>query len=198
LKKGHAGPGKVILINGVTGTLGYAAVTIALDLGCTKILGIGRNKARLVEVKNLSHTGRVATFSTEDGGDELKWISEQTNGLGPDMLYDCLGNGDDTNSTNRLVGALKKGGRAILAAGGADGQISQHYSEAMSRDVAVLGTMWFDSAEVDELIALVDAGVIDLSFLRHKFFPLEMVNDAFQFVGSRPGGALNVVVQPQN
>jgi threonine dehydrogenase-like Zn-dependent dehydrogenase len=56
--------------------------------------------------------------------------------------------------------------------------------------------MWFNSAEVDELIALVDAGVINLSFLRHKFFPLEKVNQAFEFVGSRPGGAISIVVQP--
>jgi threonine dehydrogenase-like Zn-dependent dehydrogenase len=66
----------------------------------------------------------------------------------------------------------------------------------VSHDVAVLGTMWFNSAEVDELIALVDAGVINLSFLRHKFFPLEKVNQAFEFVGSRPGGAISIVVQP--
>ena len=64
LRKGNAGPGMTLVINGVTGTLGYAAVAIALGLGCTKILGIGRNKERLEEVKNLSSTGRVVVFSS--------------------------------------------------------------------------------------------------------------------------------------
>ena len=91
---------------------------------------------------------------------------------------------------------MKQGGKAILAAGGAEGKISQSYMDMMMHDVAVIGTTWFNSADVDELIALVDAGVVDLSFLRHKFFPLEKVNDALEFVGNRPGGAVNVIVQP--
>ncbi|TGO42608.1 hypothetical protein BHYA_0006g00080 [Botrytis hyacinthi] len=180
LKKANIGPGKVLLINGVTGTLGYAAVAIALGFGCTKILGIGRNKDRLKELEGLSPNGRICTISSEDAN----------------ALYDCLGNGGDANTTSILVNTLKKGGRAVLAAGGAEGQIPQGYLEAMSRDVAVLGTLWFNSAEIEELIALIDAGVIDFSFLRHEFFPLRKVNEAFKFVGDRPGGAVNVVVQP--
>lgn len=195
LKKAEIGPGKTLLINGVTGTLGYAAVAIALGLGCTRILGIGRNKERLAEVQGLSSNGRVRTISSEDGKDVAAWISEQTDGKGADAFYDCLGNGGDANATSALVGSVKRGGRTVLAAGGAEGKIVQSYLEAMSRDVAVLGTMWFSNAEVDELIALIDAGVIDLSFLRHELFPLAKVNEAFEMVGDRPGGAVNVVVQ---
>lgn len=196
LKKAHVGPGKTLLINGVTGTLGYAAVAIALGLGCTRILGIGRNKERLVELETLSSNGRVQTKSSEDESDVVAWIQQQTNGLGPDALYDCLGNGGDANATSTLVGTLKKGGRAVLAAGGAEGRIEQNYLECMGRDVAVLGTLWFTSGEIDELIALMDAGVVDFSFLRHEVFSLERVNDAFERVGGRPGGAVNVVIQP--
>lgn len=195
LKKAEMGPGKTLLINGVTGTLGYAAVAIALGMGCTRILGIGRNKERLAEVEGLCPKGRVRTISSEDGGDVAAWISEQTSGLGPDALYDCLGNGGDAEMTGKLVNTVKRGGKAVLAAGGAEGNIVQSYLEAMFREVAVLGTFWFNSGEVDELIALVDAGVIDLSFLRHELFPLEKVNEAFEMVGNRPGGAVNVVVQ---
>lgn len=196
LKKAQIGPGKVLLINGVTGTLGYAAVAIALGLGCTRILGIGRNKERLAELEGLSSNGRVRTISSDDGPDVVAWIQQQTDGLGPDALYDCLGNGGDANATSALIGTVKRGGRAVLAAGGTEGQIAQTYLETMSRDVAVLGTLWFTSGEVDELISLIDAGVVDFSFLRPKFFTLEKVNEAFKFVGSRPGGATNVVVQP--
>ena len=84
----------------------------------------------------------------------------------------------------------------MLAAGGSEGDIIQNCLKAMSHDVAVLGTMWFTSAEADELIAMIDAGVIDFSFLRHEFFPLGEVNKACGLVGKRPGGAVNVVVQP--
>ncbi|KAH7417954.1 chaperonin 10-like protein [Cadophora sp. MPI-SDFR-AT-0126] len=198
LKKAQIGPGKVLLVNGVTGTLGYAAVAIGLGLGCTRILGIGRNKERLAQLEGFCPNRRIRTISSEGGADVPAWIREQTNGLGPDALYDCLGNGGDANATSALIGSVKRGGRAVLAAGGAEGEIVQTYLEAMSHDVAVLGTLWFTSGEVDELIALIDAGVIDLSFLHHELFPLEKVNEEFEFVGDRPGGAVNVVVQPSN
>lgn len=197
LKKANVGPGKTLLINGVTGTLGYGAVAIGLGLGCIKILGIGRNRERLTEVEGLSPQGRVVVCSSEDEGDIAEWVKHQTNGLGPDALYDCLGVGGDASTTSNLVGYVKQGGRVILAAGGAEGNIGgQPYFEVMMHNVAVLGTIWFNSAELDEMIALIDAGVIDVSFLRHKFFSLDEVNEAFSTVGARPGGAVNVVVQP--
>ncbi|MEU3618043.1 hypothetical protein ABZ725_37870 [Streptomyces sp. NPDC006872] len=52
--------------------------------------------------------------------------------------------------------------------------------------------------EVLEIIAMIGAGVIDLSFLeRRRFaFALSEVNEAFELVGSRPGGFVNAVVLP--
>lgn len=49
---------------------------------------------------------------------------------------------------------------------------------------------------MDELVALIGSGVVDLSFLQIKPFPLDQVNEAFAFAGDRPGGFVNVVVQP--
>ncbi|KAG9246771.1 hypothetical protein BJ878DRAFT_416220, partial [Calycina marina] len=63
LKKAIVGPGKTLLINGATGISGYAAVAIALGLGCTKTSGIRRNKIHLAVVGDLSKSGRVVTVS---------------------------------------------------------------------------------------------------------------------------------------
>ncbi|THV45842.1 hypothetical protein BGAL_0445g00050 [Botrytis galanthina] len=197
LKKCGMGPGKTLLINGVTGTLGYAAVAIALGFGCTKILGIGRNKERLAEIEGMATKGRIVVRSSEDEGDLVQWIKEQTNGLGPDGLYDCLGNGGDSDGTSKLISSLNRGGRVALAAGGVPGEITNTYGKWMVHDVSVNGTLWFTSEEIDECIELIGAGVIDFSFLKHKLFSLDEVNDAFKTVGDRPGGAINVIVQPQ-
>lgn len=197
LKRVDTGPGKTLLINGVTGTLGYAAVAIALGLGCTKILGIGRNAERLAEVAGMGNGKRVFTRSSEDEGDIAEWIREKTGGLGPDVLYDCLGVGGDANGTMKLISTVKVGGKAILAAGGAEGDLSQTYEEAMTHQVAIIGSNWFTGDHIEDLVDLIDAGVIDFSFLKHEFFSLDQVNEAFKFVGDRPGGAVNVVVQPQ-
>ncbi|KZF12596.1 hypothetical protein A2J03_17590 [Rhodococcus sp. EPR-157] len=196
LRRGAFGPGQTLLVNGVTGTLGVAAVAIALGMGATKILGVGRNPELLEQVSRLA-PGRVETASSEDGTDVVEWALERTHGRGVDVMYDCLGVGGDGNSTNALMAAVKTAGHAVLAAGGVDIDIVQPYLDVLGRDVPVLGSNWFSPGEIDEMIAMIAAGVIDLSILENREFALTDVNDAFDFVGSRPGGFINVVVVPE-
>jgi threonine dehydrogenase-like Zn-dependent dehydrogenase len=195
LKLAGVGAASTVLINGVTGTLGYAAVAIALGLGATKILGIGRNPERLEDVNSMSNK-RVEVASSEEEKDIPAWVKSRTGGLGPDVMIDCLGVGGSADTTKQLIKCVKTGGKAILVAGGAEGDVNQSYMEAMSRSVSIVGSTWFTTGEMDDLVALVDAGVIDFSFLEHKRFSLDDVNEAIAFVGDRPGGAVNVVVKP--
>lgn len=195
LSKANLGPGKTVLINGVTGTLGIGGTLISLGFGAIKVLGIGRNPERLKEAADLSP--RVLTKSSEDGDDLVKWVLEQTGGLGVDVMYDCLGVGGGANTTQTLIrGAIKRGGVAVLAAGAADGEIGGSYTEFMQREVSILGSMWFTDGEVDEMIALIDAGVIDVSKYETKPFSLKDVNKAIEYVGDRPGGFTNVIIKP--
>ena len=49
MRKAEAGPGKTILINGLSGTLGLGATLCALGRGVTRILGTARDKKRVGE-----------------------------------------------------------------------------------------------------------------------------------------------------
>nr|WP_255410386.1 alcohol dehydrogenase catalytic domain-containing protein [Cryobacterium sp. N19] len=88
LKKVGVGPGKTVLINGVTGTLGLAAVAIALGMGATTILGIGRNRDVMHRIEQLA-PGRISTHSSEDNIDLVAWAQDATGGDGVDALFDC-------------------------------------------------------------------------------------------------------------
>ncbi|GAA5862321.1 hypothetical protein JCM8547_007603 [Rhodosporidiobolus lusitaniae] len=186
LKQSGLAPGKTVLVNGVTGTLGVAAVAIALGMGATKILGLGRNQERLEQVEKLSPQ-RVKTRSSEDEGSLADWVKEQTGGAGVDLVYDCLGFGGSAESTSALFQqAVKTGGSIVLAAGGAEGDITASYSHWQMSDSPIRGSNWFSDDEIDELIALVAAGVVDFSHLKPKRFSLDEVNEAFKYVGDRP------------
>lgn len=198
LRKGGVGPASTVVINGATGTLGYAAVAIALGFGATKILGIGRNPDRLKQVASLGSDKRIVVASSEEEKDMAAWVKKNTNGLGPDVLIDCLGVGGDADTTMNLIRSVKRGGKAILVAGGAQGQVSQTYTEAMMHEVAIIGSTWFQTGEIDDMVTMIDAGIIDFSFLEHKSFSLDEANEAIKFVGDRPGGAVNVLVKPGN
>lgn len=195
LRKAGLGPGQTVLINGVTGTLGVAAVAIALGMGATRILGVGRNREVLARVRELS-PNRVATISSEDGVDLVEWAREHTGGEGVDVVYDCLGVGGDAHGTSQLLRAARSGGRAVLVAGGVAGDVAQTYMDVLMHDVQVMGSQWFSAADADQMIGMIGAGVIDLSFLEHRTFALPEVNEAIERVGSRPGGFENVVVMP--
>ena len=54
LRKAGAGPGRTVLIDGISGTLGLGACLIALGLGVTRILGTGRNPDLLADVKAIA------------------------------------------------------------------------------------------------------------------------------------------------
>lgn len=195
LRKSGLGPGQTLLINGVTGTLGVAAVAIALGMGATRILGVGRNREVLERVRELA-PNRVFTVSSEDGLDLVEWAREHTGGHGVDVMYDCLGVGGDAHGTSRLLRAARSGGRAVLVAGGVLGDVAQTYMDLLMFDVHVMGSQWFTAGDADQMIAMIGAGVIDLSFLEHRTFALPEVNEAIELVGSRPGGFQNVVVMP--
>ena len=64
MKKLGVGPGQTFLVNGISGMLGLNAVMLALAMGATRILGIGRNKALLDRVKALSRNASKSTRST--------------------------------------------------------------------------------------------------------------------------------------
>jgi alcohol dehydrogenase len=106
-------------------------------------------------------------------------------------MYECLGSGD-SDGTNTLLAAIEPGQCAVVV-GGADCEVKQSYCDVLMRDLHVLGSFWFSSAEIDQMIIMIAAGIIDLSFLEHRRFDLAEVNDALKLVGSRPGGFVNVV-----
>jgi threonine dehydrogenase-like Zn-dependent dehydrogenase len=89
-------------------------------------------------------------------------------------------------------------GKVILLAEGAEEEVSQTYIEAMMHEVAIIGSTWFRTGEIDDLVAMMDAGLIDFSFLQHKSFGLDEANEAIKFVGDTPGGSVNVLVKPGN
>lgn len=186
--------GGTLLINGVTGTLGVQAVQLALGMGARKILGVGRNKTTMKRIEALGQ-GRIETMSAADG-DVAKWVMDRTNGLGAEVMYDCLGHGGDVETTNTAVKAMMFGGKAMLVAGGVSGQVKIDYLDVLNYDRQVNGSFWITDGELDDLIELVANGLVDISAWETEAFPLEKVNDAYRYVAGRPGGFVNVVVNP--
>ena len=193
LKAGGMAPGKWVLVNGVTGTLGVGTVQLALAMGATRILGIGRNRDVMARLEALA-PGRVHCVAL---GDQPipDWVKGLTEGVGAEILIDCQGAGASVDVTNECIQSLQRGGRGLFV-GATVGDAKANYLWLLLTTIQFGGSVWFTTDEGREMAELAGQGVLDLSSLETKAFPLDQINEAFALVIQRLGGFTNVVVTP--
>jgi len=200
MKKLGVGPGKTFLVNGASGMLGLNAVMLALAIGTTKILGIGRNKALLNRVKALSPQ-RIEVYAVDESApvglaDPLvAWAKSLTESYGVDCSLDCLPPGASADAFMRPLYTLRRGGRAATV-GGVSETVSLNAFWLMTNRIGLQGSVWFTTGEGEDMAAMVAGGTLDVSPLEHRIFPLSQVNDAMAALNDRNGGFTNFIVDP--
>lgn len=193
LLKAKITPGKSVLINGISGTLGISAALLAPAMGLTHVYGTGRDRQLLKRVDELA-PGRFKLHSLEDGPVD-EWINEVTHGYGVDVSIDALGPGSPHETFQAGMRALARGGTAVTI-GGIRGEVPIDIHRMMAQRQQLIGSGWFTTAESTQLAELVKAGLLDLSPLEHQVFPLEEVNDALSGIAKRNGGFSNFIIKP--
>ncbi len=210
MKKIGAGPGQSLLINGISGQLGLNAASLALAMGATKILGTGRNQSLLDRVKALAPE-RIAVFSVTDapsqpssvsaggtrgGADPLvSWAKTATDGHGVDGMIDCLPPGAPASAMMRALFCLRRGGRAVNV-GAVMEALPINAFWMMTNRIGLQGSVWFTTAEGEDMAAMAAAGTLDLSILEHRVSPLSEVNEVLAGTDDRNGGFTNFVIDP--
>jgi alcohol dehydrogenase len=195
LRFGGVGAGSWLGINGITGTLGVGATLLALAMGATRILGFGRNREVLAQVKALA-PARIDTMALGDHP-LADWLRERTDGLGVDVLLDCTGRGAAASTALDALDGVKRGGVAINI-GALSEPLPLNAMKFMNSRLQYRGSNWFTTGEAQIMAEMVGVGIFDLSKIVDHPFPLERVNDALAFVRDRPGGFVNVVVNPDH
>jgi alcohol dehydrogenase len=193
LKKADAGPGRTIIINGGSGTLGLGAVLIALGRGVTRIFITGRNMALLDRVKALA-PARIDIL--EIGKATIaERVRAATGGIGADILIDCLGPGSPAATMIDAIYALRRGARAINC-GGMGEKVAMDVHWMMDEQIEFIGSNWFSPGDGQDLAEMARAGTLDLSVFEHRVTKLAQVNDALAAIPNRNGGFTNIVVVP--
>jgi D-arabinose 1-dehydrogenase-like Zn-dependent alcohol dehydrogenase len=192
LRKAGAGAGTSVLISGATGTLGLGAVQLARAMGATKIFGLARDEKKLQEVAALD-LQRIHVLPV---GDQSigEWVREHTEGLGADIFIDAVGPGAPHTLSLECIDALRRGGR-MVSIGGMSEPLPLEMFRLMCFQISVIGSLWFDVAEGQDMAEMAEAGTLDLSVLDHKSYPLDRINDALDAIEARHGGFTNVVIR---
>jgi alcohol dehydrogenase len=193
LRMGGVTAGSWVGINGITGTLGVGATLLALGMGATRILGLGRNREVLAQVKALA-PARIDTLAL---GDQpiADWLRERTDGLGVDVVLDCSGRAASAGTALDAIGGLKRGGVAVTI-GALSEPLPLNAMRIMNTRLQYRGSNWFTTGEAQLMAEMAGTGVFDLRTIVDRPFPLDGINDALEFIRERPGGFTNVVVNP--
>ena len=199
LRKLGVGPGCTLLINGISGQLGLNAALLALAMGATKILGTGRNMALLDRVKKLAPE-RIGVFPVPEAkpgpADPLvTWAKIESDGYGVDAMLDCLPPGAPATAIVRALFCLRRGGQA-LNVGAVLETLPLNAFWMMTNCIGIGGSVWFTTAEGEEMAAMAGAGTLDLSVLEHRVSPLSRINDVLAGMDQRDGGFTNFVIDP--
>jgi alcohol dehydrogenase len=193
LRRGRAGAGSWIAINGVTGTLGVAAVLLALAMGATRILGWGRNRPVLERLRALAPR-RVDTLALGDHP-IAEWVRARTDGAGVDVLLDCTGRGGPAAPMLEAINAVKRGGVTVNVGALAE-PLPLNPTQFMTSAMQYRGSNWFTNAEASRVADMARTGALDLSHWEPRVYPLDGVNQALADIKDRPGGFANLVVAP--
>lgn len=126
LRTAKVGPGSIVLVNGISGTLGIGAALFALALGARKVIGTARNKELLQRVKNLAPE-RIEVLSLGERPVH-EWTDEVTSGDRVDVVIDALGPGAPASTLLESLKSLRRGGHLVnIGAVAGDVPINLHY-----------------------------------------------------------------------
>ncbi|RYF73252.1 MAG: alcohol dehydrogenase [Comamonadaceae bacterium] len=194
LQAGGVGPSTTLLVNGISGTLGIGAALFGLAMGARRILGTGRNKELLAQVKALA-PHRIEVFSTDDGGSIAEWARGLTDGEGCQVVIDSLGPGTPQAPMLDALEAMRRGGHFINI-GAVAGNVPIDLHRVMDSDRQISGSVWVTTGQAQEMADMVESGQVDLSVFEHSVYALEDINTALELIGNRNGGFSNYVIKP--
>ncbi len=170
------------------GPLGLIAVATAKALCADKVYLIGTRDSRL-EMGTSLGADRVINVRNED---PLKVILEETGGIGADLVIEASGN---VTGPQMAIEMAKRMGK-ILLLGFPEGEVNTNFAH-LGKDnksmYTVRGEGW---ANVGRAVSLLKSGRVSLAPLATHSFDLKDIDEAFRTFTERIGGAVKVVVYP--
>lgn len=181
LKRVRFGSGETLLVNGASGITGIGVVLSGLAMGAARIIAVARNAARLERLRTIDPE-RIAIVALGNGETIAEKVRHLTGGDGCAVLVDLVPSGTET--TMECVKTLEPGGRVALLGGNTE-TLSINYNFLMTRSVEFTSFRGRMYADFPELFDLARRGVIDTRHITTRCFPLERINEAYEFTKLR-------------
>lgn len=187
LRRARFAEGDSVAIFG-TGGLGVAAIGIAGALGASRVIAVDTNSAKLEMARSLGATGIDACDA-----DVVDSIMGATAGRGVDIALELVGLPVTSEQAVRSLGVH---GRAAMV-GLSDAATSLNmYRDLIGKERDIVGVSDHLSADIDELLALVRHGRLDVDPVISETIPLhgDAVNTVLDRLDDYGGSAIRTVI----
>ncbi|KAJ3044844.1 hypothetical protein HDV00_000721 [Rhizophlyctis rosea] len=178
---GKLQPGSVVVVAPSTGHFSSVALRVAFAMGASRVIAVGRREKELLLVADELISNGVCTqdrigtvVTTGDIDQDSAAIKAATpSQRGADFYLDlsppAAGNSTHLQS---CVLALKTNGTAVLM-GGIQGNITLPYGFMMRKNITVKGQYMCQRNDRDNVIRLMESGLLSLKGLEVETVPLE-------------------------
>ena len=186
-KRARLQPGETVAIFGCGG-LGTQAITLARLMGAAQVIAVDIDPAARGRALDLG-----ADLALDPATDDVRGaVRAHLGGRGVDVALECVGRAETVGLALR---SLDKAGRAVLIGVGPDRAALPPLLAFVGREQSVIGSFGMDRADIVDLLALVDAGRLDLSGSISARYPLAEAPEALAHLSR--GGVARIVVTPQ-
>lgn len=186
--RGAVQRGESVVVIGCGG-VGHHAILFARHLGAGQIIAVDMAEGALRRARK---AGADATVNAQED-DVAQQVRTLTDGLGADLAVECVGRAETVTTALK---SLRRGGRAVVVGVGPARVTLPPLQAFVGMDLALLGSMGFDRADLEAVIGMVAKGELDLAGSVSEMVPLAEINQAMQHVAERQGDSVRLVVVP--
>jgi len=162
--------GETAIVNGASGYFGSAAVLLAVAMGAARVVAAGRDAAALDAVVRAGGTRVHAVVLSGDVERDAEALRAAAGGAA-DFALDIVGRADSSASSMATLKALRRRGRLVLM-GSVSEPLPISVGEMLANDWSVTGQFMYPREAPAQLLALVVAGLLDLSSVNARCFAL--------------------------
>lgn len=192
LLRGRLSVGETLIVNGATGAFGTAAVLLGVALGAGRVIAAGRNRAALESVVRAVGPRVTPVVLQSDVQADARALREAAGG-GAEIAFDMVGRARDPKSTLAALHSLNRGGRLVLM-GSMTTELPLPYGLVMANNLEILGQFMYPAEAYRQLLGLVRSGLLDLTRLHPKVYPLVALPEAMD-AAAEAGNLESVVIQ---
>lgn len=183
----HVGLSDTVMIIGA-GPMGLLMLELCKTVGASKVLVSEPNAFRRSKA---AESGAIVVNHRDEGADISSWVKDETDGVGADTVFVCVGTVDAVNSA---FGCVRKGGVVNIFGGlpGGSGLTLDphvlHYDE-----VIVTGSFGFTPLQFHTALTMLTRGTIDVGSIITHEFDIDDAKEAFDMASS--GEALKILLK---